>query len=110
GRRIKLGELLSFFGQDSESQGSEEEINEYLQHLLRLGLLIVPDLQLNIHSQNPLADYCKVLLNINTPLTHSLAESLGKIDVLIASYATASLPARRQLLVEIKKLTQKCFV
>ncbi|MEO8970178.1 MAG: lantibiotic dehydratase [Ktedonobacteraceae bacterium] len=109
GREAKLGDLISQLCNSVEPRRSEKEVEEYLQHLLRLGFLIVPNLQLDIHSNTPLAAYRKGLLSIETSLTGKLANCLGQVELLVDAYATALLPARRELLKEIKQQIKQCY-
>lgn len=109
GRTIKLGDLVKQLCASERYERTAEEVDTYLQHLLRLGFLIVPSLHLDIHSDNPLADYRKGLSTIITPLTQRLANLLGQIESLVMVYATADLARRREILAEVKQLVQASY-
>jgi hypothetical protein len=89
--------------------GAEEEIDAYLQHLIRLGLLIIPDLQLDIHNPYPLASYQQGLRAIGTPVTDRVAELLGEIEHSIAAYTVAPVAQRRELFSQIKQQVSACY-
>lgn len=108
GRIVKLNDLIQQLSAKYAGD-SAAEIAEYLQHLLRLGLLVVPGLQVDIHSHRPLTQYCQQLRAFNTPLTDTIARYLTCVDQLVDEYATASLARRRQILKEIHGEIEKCY-
>lgn len=108
GREETLGAVLAHLCAQKPYQGAEAMVEEYLQHLLRLGFLIVPALQVDIHHDRPLDAYCQKLRAISTPQTNALAHHLSAIASLVDAYARASLAERAALLAEIKQLLQQC--
>ena len=108
GHEIKIGEIIAHLCATPRYMNAEDEVEQYLQHLLRLGFLVVPGLQPNIHSEQPLAEYRKVLRTIATTLMNTLADNLGEVELLINAYATSPLAMRRKLLLEIKQKVQHC--
>jgi len=109
GSEMKLGDVVFQLCNQYGREKSEEEVEIYLHHLLRLGLLIVPSLQVNIHSSTPLTEYRKSILCIVAEPISKLSAHLERIELLVNSYATASLCIRRELLTEIKQQIKKCF-
>lgn len=109
-RQEPLGSILAHLCAYRPYQGAEAMVEEYLQHLLRLGFLIVPAFQVDIHHDRLLAAYCQNLRAIATPQTHALAHHLDTIDVRVDAYARASLAERTVLLAEIKQVVQQCAV
>lgn len=86
---------------------AEATVEAYLQHLLRLGFLIVPALQVDIHHHRPLDAYCEGLRVIATPQTDALAQHLKSIASLVDTYAHAPLTTRAAILEEIRRLLQE---
>ena len=82
---------------------SEALIEAYLQHLLRLGFLIVPALQVNINDPRPLDAYSQKLLTIGTPRTTDLAKMLARVSRSVDNYAGAGLEQRAVILTKIKQ-------
>jgi hypothetical protein len=91
GRKALYREVITQLCNRPEYVGGEEQIDTYLQHLLRLGLLILPDLQLDIHSENPIASYRQGLLALDISTTNRVAAYLSEIESLVDAYSTASL-------------------
>ncbi|HZU70648.1 MAG TPA: lantibiotic dehydratase [Ktedonobacteraceae bacterium] len=108
-RKVRYMDIITSICSLSAYEGAEEEIDEYLQHLLRLGLLVIPDLQQDIHNPYPLASYRRGLRTIGTPVTDRVAELLGEIERSIETYATAPVSQRRELFSRIKQQVRACY-
>ena len=108
GREEKLGDIVAELCAKEAYQQARSTVEAYLQHLLRLGFLIVPALQVDIHHERPLDVYCQNLRLIATPQTDELAQHLGAIASRVDTYALASLAERAEILEEIKHLLQQC--
>ncbi len=78
------------------------DIETYVGHLLRLGLLETPDLQLDIHDPDPLAGYRASLVALDRPWTRALADRLSTVAESVYRFGTASLEERRRLLAAIR--------
>jgi Lantibiotic dehydratase, N terminus len=78
-----------------------EDVEEYVSHLLRLGMLVVPDLQLDIHDPDPVASYQAGLRRLAAPWADEVAEAVGRMGEGVAEFAGAPLDRRRALLSEI---------
>lgn len=109
GRRVKLSEIVSHICKKPEYKQSEAEIEAYLQHLLQLGLLTVPHLQLDIHSKKPLTRYCENLAAITAPIITRITAWLEEINSMVDAYTTASVSARRELMLAIKQRVEQCY-
>ena len=96
--------------QHEQHERGEALIDEYLQHLLRLGFLIVPALQVNINHPRPLDAYHQNVLAIGTPQTEALAQVLARISRHVDAYAQAALEQRAVILNEIKQLVTQAQV
>ncbi len=109
GREAKLGELIANLCLRVTDKRAEKEVEAYLFRLLRLGFLLVPPLQIDIHKENPLACYREGLSSIGTPLTNILADELGEVERLVAAYSTAPVSMRRTLLMAVKSQMKYCY-
>ncbi|HVB25159.1 MAG TPA: lantibiotic dehydratase [Ktedonobacteraceae bacterium] len=109
GRTAKVGDLVVELCARGAGRRSEREVEAYLFRLLRLGFLLVPNLQLDIHHENPLTRYSCGLVDMQTPLTDRLADELGVVERLVAAYGTAPLETRRELLAAVKRQIKQCY-
>ena len=74
------------------------DVETYVGHLLRLGLLETPGLKLDIHDPDPLAGYRAGLLALDRPWARSLAGRLATVAESVRRFGTAGLEERRRLL------------
>lgn len=79
------------------------DVETYVGHLLRLGLLETPVLKLDIHDLDPLGGYRDRLLALDRPWARSLAERLGAVAGHVERFATAGLEERRSLLGAVRE-------
>jgi hypothetical protein len=77
---------------------SADDVAEYLTALLRLGLLVVPNLQLDIHDPDPVRSYHHGLRELKAGWADRVAELVERMGTQVAQFATASLDDRRGLL------------
>ncbi len=75
-----------------------EEVGEYVAALLRLGLLVVPGLQLDIHDPDPVAGYCAGLAALSTPWADGIAALVHGLGADVEEFAAAGPVRRRELL------------
>lgn len=100
GRVRRLGDLVTeLAGQGGWPAG---EVAQYLHHLLRVGLLVVPNLQLDIHAGDPVDGYARALRAIDTGWAHRLADRVATANRLAAGYPDADLAGRRRTLTELR--------
>ncbi|WP_406274756.1 lantibiotic dehydratase family protein [Actinacidiphila glaucinigra] len=91
--------LLSAMGPDRP----EADVEAYLAQLLKLGLLVVPGLQIDIHDPDPVATYGKGLRALRTGWADDVARLVEHMGEDIGRFAGADLGRRRQLLGRIKE-------
>ncbi|MBM0274986.1 lantibiotic dehydratase [Micromonospora tarensis] len=77
---------------------SPTDVERYLDHLLRLGLLVAPALRVDIHHPDPLAGFRSALRDLDQPWAHLLADRLDAVDHHLSAYPAAGLHRRRDLL------------
>jgi hypothetical protein len=111
GQTLRFGELVTRLTglAGEQTLASQEQVSAYLAQLLRLGLLIVPDLQLDLHSSNPLKAYLQHLLALQIPALASIVAHLETVDMLVQAYATAQAVQRRALLTAIGQELRACY-
>lgn len=101
GEAMQYSELARRLG-ELGSDRSAADVDAYLAHLLRLGLLVVPNLQLDIHDPDPVKSYRDALRNLESDWAARTADIVDRIDGNVAEFAGAGLDRRRQLLSQIK--------
>ncbi len=107
GHEEQLGTIIAQLSTREQQPQAETLIEEYLGHLLRLGFLIVPALQVNIHHDCPLTAYRQKVRAIATIQTDMLADALETIETLVDAYADADIAERRDILTQIRYLLQQ---
>jgi hypothetical protein len=88
---------------------AEDEGDRYLGHLLRLGMLVVPALQVDINARDPLLDYASGVRSVNGPWSAELAGRLEAAAALVNEYADAALDRRRAILKGLRALVVEIF-
>ncbi|MDX3214083.1 lantibiotic dehydratase [Streptomyces sp. ME02-6991-2B] len=91
--------LLSAMGPDRP----EADVEAYLAQLLRLGLLVVPGLQVDIHDPDPVATYGKGLRALRTAWADDVAHLVEHMGEDVGRFAGTDLGRRRRLLGRIKE-------
>lgn len=81
----------------------EPEVERYLTHLLRLGLLVVPDLHLDLHDPDPVGSYREGLRRLGTDWAGELADQVERMGADVVEFAGADLGRRRELLSRVKE-------
>lgn len=99
GRVMRFAELVAKLSGEGRP---DTEIAQYLHHLLRVGLLVVPNLQLDIHAPDPVEGYQTALAAIGTDWADRLAERVATANQLATSYPEQDLAGRRQTLAQLR--------
>ncbi|MDN3352021.1 lantibiotic dehydratase [Actinomadura sp. DC4] len=79
------------------------DVETYVGHLLRLGLLETPVLKLDIHDPDPFAAYRAGLLALDRPWARTLAGRLAAVASSVERFGTAGLEERRRLLGAVRE-------
>jgi hypothetical protein len=95
GRTVRLADLVTRLADDRRSP---DEIVQYLHHLLRVGLLVVPNLQLDIHAADPVLGYQAALGEIGTGWADRLAGRIETVNRLAADFPHRDIDGRRAVL------------
>lgn len=101
GEKRRFSEIVAALS--ASLQTVERAVEIYLQHLLRLGFLIVPELHLDIHQRDFLSLYLQRLNQLGMATTANMADVLTTLEMELAMYARAPLEQRRDLLVNINE-------
>lgn len=100
---LRMAELVELLCANAvqDAGRTRENVAAYLGHLLRLGLLVVPQLQVDIHRPDPLAAYRERLRELDQPWSHTIADRLDAVADLVDAYPAATTDGRRALIAEI---------
>ncbi len=109
GRRLRFHQLLADLCNLPPFQNACEEVGAYLAHLIRLGLLVVPDLAVDMHQKYPIAYYRKALRAIEIPALEEVACRLARVEIVTKAYERASAVERRGLRAEVEQLVRACY-
>ena len=86
-----------------DTERPEQDMERYLAQLLRLGLLVVPDLDIDIHDPDPVATYRKGLSRLGADRADDIAVLVDRMGADAERFADADLTQRRELLSEIRE-------
>ncbi|MEV0429722.1 lantibiotic dehydratase [Micromonospora sp. NPDC050495] len=100
GRVRRMADLVAELATDGRPAA---EIEQYLHHLLRVGLLVVPNLHLDIHADDPVDGYRRALREIGRDWADRLAERVDTANRLATGYPERDLPGRRGALADIRR-------
>lgn len=92
----RYGELLARLAEASATDLATTD--RFLQALVRLGLIQVPDLDVDIHNPDPARGFRAAVASLGTPWAAQLAVRLDELIAIQDSYAAAGLTERRSLL------------
>jgi len=85
-------------------QATYEVSERYLGALLSLGMLQVPSLSVDVHSTDPLRDFCGSLFDIGAGWATQLAQTLQSAVSCIDGYPVADVAGRREALRTIARI------
>lgn len=100
---LRIGELAAHLHAADPLHRDPVEVDTYLWHLLRLGLLTVPLLGVDIHSRDPLRTFRDGIAQVRRPWADGLAERLDAVSNHISAYPEGDLETRRRLLGVIRE-------
>jgi hypothetical protein len=78
------------------------DVDHLIDILLRLDLLVFPDLQVNIHAVDPVVDFCAALRALGLPWARTVAAHLEAATVLTDEFTAAGLQGRAQVLADLR--------
>jgi hypothetical protein len=88
---------------------SVAEADQLLGHLLRLGFLLAPDLQIDLRSAEPAAAFATALEAQDQPVLQQIAASLRAAIAVTDAYPGTPARARAGLLAEVGRQVRSCF-
>lgn len=77
---------------------SREDIDRFLTSVVRLDLVTTPQLQVDLHAEDPVRAFTTGLRRIGRPWAEDIAGQLDRVSGLVARFADASAPERRDLI------------
>src|SRR5690606_2202743 len=80
-----------------------------LGHLLRLGFLIVPDLQVDLRSDDPATAFTAALRAHGTAELHRAAQALERAGEQVAAYPRTPARERARVLARVREHVEECF-
>lgn len=101
----ELAEKVAAAGEDRTT----EVVDRLLGHLLRLGLLLAPDLQIDLRAHDPATGFAAALADRSHPVLRKVAATLGEVNERVARYAATPARERAALLAEIRRLVRDAF-
>jgi len=78
------------------------DVDHLIDILLRLDLLVFPDLQVNIHAADPLTDFCAALRTLGLPWARTVAAHLEAATALARDFTVAGLEGRAHVLADLR--------
>ncbi len=102
GQRIRFGDLLALLHGNDPEHRRPEDLEAYLVHLLRLGLLVVPELHIDPHHPDPLRNFRDGLAELRRTWADEVCERLDLVSDYVRGYGQADLDRRRTLLESIR--------
>ncbi|WP_433412395.1 lantibiotic dehydratase [Microtetraspora malaysiensis] len=106
--RLTLRELSERVASAAEDR-TVEAADRLLGHLLRLGLLLAPDLQIDLRSHDPAAAFATGLAAQSHPTLRRVAAVLTQAGELVARYPATPARGRAVLLAEIRERVRDAF-
>jgi hypothetical protein len=103
----RLEELARSLAADGDGDVRKNE--EFLVHLLRLDLLVVPELRVPAHAPDFLAEYAARLAAFDGATVGGVAAALRRIDALVGQYAEASVAERRAIQKGVGQEVAGCY-
>jgi hypothetical protein len=102
GSQLRLADLAERLTRHAGDERYRDQVDDYLGHLVRLGLLVAPTLHINIHDPDPLRRFSADVRALDTPWASRLAARLDTVAGEVDEYRTASVDQRRRLLESIR--------
>ncbi|HEX6969068.1 MAG TPA: lantibiotic dehydratase [Micromonosporaceae bacterium] len=99
GRAVRVADLVARF---TDERRSRDEVVQYLHHLLRVGLLVVPNLRLDIHHDDPVRGFETALRELGTGWAARLADRVATANRLAADFPDQDVDGRRKILAGIR--------
>jgi hypothetical protein len=89
---------------ERNGQNSRDEVERYLAQLLRLGVLVTPATQVDIHASDPLLEFERGVRSIDADWAIRLADNLATVRNLIKEYEAGTVKRRRATLSDLRHL------
>ncbi|MEV7805993.1 lantibiotic dehydratase [Microbispora sp. NPDC088329] len=100
--RMRLGDLAAALHRADPAGRERATIDFYLKRLLQLSLLRVPQLHIDIHSDDPLADFGARIAALGQPWADAAAGRIRAISAFAAEFGLAAHARRGELIEAIR--------
>ncbi|WP_162452871.1 lantibiotic dehydratase [Phytoactinopolyspora mesophila] len=107
-RRPRLSELAGQITAASATR-TPQEVDQLLGHLLRLGFLLAPDLQIDLRAADPAVPFVESLRAQPHPVLRDVGAQLAEVQALVERYPRITARQRRDVLTSIRDLVTECF-
>lgn len=105
----KLGEIAHNLASMDEDADDVPKTEEFLVHLLRLDLLVVPALRVPFYSRDFLSEYAQQLAALDSEKAQAAAVILRRVEALVNAYAEAPVEERRTIQKQIGREVADCY-
>ncbi|WP_300009608.1 lantibiotic dehydratase [Pseudonocardia sp.] len=102
GVRLRFADLRNRLVSGPSERRDPDQVEAYLGHLLRLGLLVTPTLHVDIHHPDPVRRFCAGVRDLDRTWATMLSDRLDAVADAVAEYGSAPLESRRTLLESIR--------
>ncbi|MGW4384149.1 lantibiotic dehydratase [Kitasatospora sp. NPDC004531] len=100
--RIRFGELAAELAARLGPDGDADDAQRYLAALLDVGVLQLPLLATDVHSDDPVRAFRRALRSLERPWATAVADRLGGPIAALERWPAADGPARRALLATVR--------
>ncbi|NEE03721.1 lantibiotic dehydratase [Phytoactinopolyspora halotolerans] len=106
--RPRLSELAADVTAASDSR-TPEDVEKLLGHLLRLGFLLAPELQVDLRASDPASSFVTALRAQPNATLRDVADRLGQAREQVQRYPATPARERRGVLGEVRRLVTESF-
>lgn len=97
-----LGALAQEMRQSLGLAATSEDVNRFLEAVVRLDLVTTPQLVVDIHADDPFVSFSEGVEEIGTPWALDLAERVREVSALASRIAAANADERRSVLDDLR--------
>ena len=103
GSTLTLAQIEQQLTERLALQASREDVQRFLQAILRLDLLVTPQLAVDIHSDDPFRTFADGLHSLGTQWADQLAERILHVDAMSKAFAEQAADQRHATLRELRQ-------
>lgn len=103
----ELKERVQFARPDEERE--PEQVDALIGHLIRLGLLVLPDLQIDLRAADPIVPFVAGLRRTGEARLVAVANGLDEVRDLVSAYPRTEARGRRAVIDQVRTLLARVF-